>query len=334
MRTAAVAALLILAAVTSFWFVTSSGPFAVIEPSQWALDLTEVSDVHALGYSGSGVTVCVVDSGVDLSHPELIGVNLVAWKDFVNDRTSAYDDFGHGTAMAGIIFAGGRLPGIAKSAALIAVKAISSSGSGTDLDVANAIRFCVDPNADGDLGDGAHVISLSLGGNARPFLGSATEDAANAAMDRGVIVVAAAGNDGEDDDGDVESPASVPRVVAVGAVNRQGVLATWSSRGQNLFTFDPDKKPEVVAPGVSIATILPDGAYAYVSGTSPAAAFVAGIVALLLGEHPAYRHASALLTDLKFALMRGACGCSGSPVLHDDRYGYGIVQALATDALL
>lgn len=335
---ALLAAAVLISAVTGYWFVSRTGPFADIEPSTWALGMTGVVDLHAQNLTGRGVTVCVVDTGVDLSHPELSHVRLVGWRDFVNDRRDPYDDEGHGTAMAGIILARGRLTGVAPGAQLIAVKAISATGSGTDARVASAVAFCTDPNQDGNDEDSAHVVSLSLGGTPRPFLGSATDEAVNRAMDRGVVVVAAAGNDGRDDNGDVESPASVPRVLAVGAVDRQGVIAPFSSRGQNDGPFplpsrqDPDKKPEVVAPGVEIATLLDGGGYAYVTGTSPAAAFVAGIVALLLEAHPLYRLNAGLLGALKVAFMDGASPVDGQTVPHDDRYGYGIVQAAATSA--
>ncbi|MEK6850982.1 MAG: S8 family serine peptidase [Candidatus Thermoplasmatota archaeon] len=329
------AVLLILAAVTGFWFATGTGPFSTIEPSWWALEMTEVTGLHARELDGTGVTVCIVDTGVDVDHPELRHVDLVGWRDFVNGRTEPYDDEGHGTAMAGIIFSRGRIPGVAPAAALIAVKAIGPTGSGVDTDLANAITFCVDPDADGDLRDGADVISISLGGRPHPLgLGSAA--AVGEAMDAGVIVVAAAGNDGRDDDGDVQSPASVDRVLAVGAVDRQGVIAPFSSRGNNVpgVRGDPNKKPEVVAPGLEIATILPGGSYGYLPGTSPAAALVAGIVALLLDEHPEYRHQATWLPLLKDAIMHGACDCTGTDVPHDPLYGYGIVRGLATNALL
>src|SRR6266545_2771211 len=111
--------------------------------------------------------------------------------------------------MAGIIFARGTLHGVAPEAGLIAVKAITSSGTGTDQAIADAIRFCLAPNGDPSLG--AHVVSLSLGGSNHAFLGSQTANAANQALNDGVYVVAAAGNDGGPaDDGDVESPASEP----------------------------------------------------------------------------------------------------------------------------
>lgn len=331
-------AALVISGVTAYWFVTRTGPFADIEPSTWALGMTQVSDLHAGNVTGKGVTVCIVDTGVDLGHPELTHVRLAGWRDLVQDRREPYDDEGHGTLMAGIILARGRLTGVAPDAALIAVKAISATGSGSDFRIASAVTFCTDPNQDGDGTDSAHVISLSLGGTPSPYLGSATEDAVNRAMDQGVIVVAAAGNDGRDDNGDVESPASVPRVISVGAVDRQGVVAAFSSRGRNdgpspmPVREDPDRKPEVVAPGVEIASLLDGGGYAYATGTSPAAAFVAGIVALLLEAHPEYRLNPGLLSALKVAFMGGASPVVGQTVPHDDRYGYGIVQAVGTSS--
>lgn len=332
---AIVTAAVVVSGVTAYWAVTGGGPFADITPSTWAFEMAQVTDLHDAQLSGAGVRMCIVDTGLDLTHPDLQHLTLIAWRDFVNGRADPYDDQGHGTAMAGIIFARGRLHGIAPDAELIAVKAISASGSGADARIANAISFCTDPNRDGSPMDGAHVISLSLGGGSHPFLGSATEAAVNLAMDRGAIVVAAAGNDGQEDDGDVESPASVSRVVAVGAVDRRGIIAPFSSRGENNGGFpsqqreDPNRKPEVVAPGVGISTLLVGAAYGFVSGTSPAAAFVAGVIALLLEAHPNYRLNPFQLQPLKTALMQGALPVDGQTLPHDEHYGYGIAQALA-----
>ncbi len=332
--TGLLAALVILASFTGFLFATGSGPFSAIEPSLWALDMMEITGLHGLQLDGTGVTVCIVDTGVDLDHPELRHVNLVGWRDFVNDRAEPYDDEGHGTAMAGIILSRGRLRGVAPAADLIAVKAIGPTGTGTDTALASAITFCVDPDGDRSFADGADVISLSLGGRPHP-LSTGSSLAVQRAMDNGVIVVAAAGNDGQADDGDVQSPASVEKVLAVGAVDRQGAAAPFSSRGSDgSGRVDPNRKPEVAAPGVGIATILPDGGYQYVSGTSPASALVAGLVLLLLDEHPDYRHQATWLQRLKEAVMYGACGCEGPDVPHTPYLGYGIAKGLATNDLL
>jgi len=336
---------LVLAALTTFWYVTKTGPFSQIEPSTWALTATQVTDLQAQDIDGTGVRICIVDSGVELSHPELERVNLIAWRDYVGrpPHATPYDDEGHGTAMTGIIFAQGILRGVAPNAGLIAVKAIGSTGTGTDGDIASAIGFCLDPNGNGDLtDDGANVISLSLGEQNQPFLGSQTVTAVNNALDRGVIVVAAAGNDGgPNDDGDVESPASQTRVIAVGAVERDGAVASFSSIGGDYapglppsLRVDPSKKPEVVAPGVQIAVALTGGRYGYVGGTSPAAAFVSGMVALVLQRHPSYEWNAVRLNPFKTALMDSAAPEPGQQVPHDPHYGYGLVQVAAWDVAL
>ena len=320
---------LVLAGIAAYLYVTNR-----IEPSTWALAATQVTDLHARGLDGTGVRVCIVDTGVDLSHPELQGVRLIAWHDFTRSSSPAtpYDDAGHGTAMAGIIFAQGTLRGVAPKAGLIAVKAITASGTGSDKAIADAIDFCLAPN--GDVSLEADVVSLSLGGSNHAFLGSQTASATIRALGDGVYVVAAAGNDGgPGDDGDVESPASEPGVIAVGAVDRQGVIASFSSIGSTTWGLppgartDPDRKPEVVAPGVVIAAPLNGGRYDYVSGTSPAAALMSGIVALVLQDHPGYVRNSSALPAFKAALMESASPEDGQQLPHDPHYGYGLVQA-------
>jgi serine protease AprX len=326
----------VVTAAVGYWVVTQP----VITPSSWAFELTETTALQDEGLDGTGVRVCIVDTGVDLTHPDLGHVNLLAWRDFVNGRSQAYDDEGHGTAMAGIIFARGRLRGVAPAADLIAVKAIGSSGSGGDRGIADAVDFCTDPDGDGSPTDGAHVISLSLGGNSTSS-GTRTEDAVNRAIDAGIIVIAAAGNDGQSDDGDVESPASVERVIAVGAVDSRGRIASFSSMGAANSTGippsprqDPNRKPEVAAPGVQIATTLNGARYGLVSGTSPAAALVSGIVALLLQRHPQYRHDPFRVDVFKNALMDAALPVDVQDTPHDAHYGYGIPQGDAMSLLL
>lgn len=329
-------AIVIVLAAVGYWIVTK----ADISPSFWAFSMTEASSLQGEGLDGSGVRVCIVDTGIDLTHPDLRHVNVVGWRDFVNGRSQAYDDEGHGTAMAGIILARGRLHGVAPEADLIAVKAIGASGSGGDQGIANAVDFCTDPDENGDPADGADVISLSLGGDSHPALGTRTEGAVNRALDLGILVIAAAGNDGQADDGDVESPASVPRVIAVGAVDSRGRIAPFSSIGANLTgipaqpRLDPNRKPELAAPGVEIATTLGGSAYALVSGTSPAAALVSGIVLLLLERHPSYKRNPSGILQFKRALMEAALPVEGQDLLHDAHYGYGIPQALSTSRLL
>lgn len=297
--------------------------------SEWAFSMSGARELNARGLTGRGVTVCLVDSGVDLLHPDFAKAHVVAWKDFVNARPNPYDDEGHGTAMAGLIAANGALRGIAPDADLIIVKAINANGTGRSRDVADGIRFCVDPRADG--GPGADIVSVSLGSKAPLFVESKVYDAVVWATARGVIVVAAAGNDGQFDDGDVGIPADVPLAIAVGAVDSAGHRAPFSSIGSVMNRSDPNLKPEVSAPGVQVVSTAPGAHYVTISGTSPATAIAAGIVALLLQAHPELRPAGSTgnVIALKWALALGARKAPGQVLPHDPWYGYGLVDGLA-----
>jgi serine protease AprX len=304
-----------------------------IERTEWAFDITQIKDMNANGYDGEGVIVGIVDSGIDIDHPDLDHINITAWKDYVNGRTEPYDDQGHGTHIAGIIAAQGVIDGVAPMVKMVIVKAISQSGSGSDSDVAAGIDFAVD--------NGADVICLSLGGMARFLnIGDDTASACNDAIDQGVVVVAAAGNDGESDDGDVSSPATVDGVIAVGAIDENKLIASFSSIGDNdgflPLPFDdrndPDKKPEVVAPGVEIVSTHLDDGYAKASGTSQATAFVAGGMVLVLDANSQYQREgnqggdSDAVYQVKDAIMNSAEKVSGQDSPHDDYYGYGLIQ--------
>jgi serine protease AprX len=317
-----------------------------IERTEWAFEITQITDMNKQGYKGEGVTVGIVDTGIDLSHPDLDHINLTGWMDIVNDRSEPYDDQGHGTHIAGIIAAKGEISGAAPEVKLVVVKAISSGGSGSDSDVAEGIDYCVE--------NGADVICLSLGGMARLLnIGDSTAAACEDAIDQGVYVVAAAGNDGEDEnDADVSSPAVVEGVIAVGAVNEDESLASFSSMGDNdgeipgyqiwdlTETDDPNKKPEVVAPGVDIISTHLEEGYALASGTSQATAFVAGSMALLLEADSHYQRDggtggdSDAVNNVKNAIMNSAEKLAGQAEPHDDHYGYGLINIKDTEAIL
>ncbi len=307
-----------------------------VERSEWAFEITGINALNANAYWGQDVTIGVVDTGVDITHPDLVALKVDGWADLVNGKTSPYDDNGHGTHIVGILGANGDILGAVPSASFIIVKAIAGDGSGSDADVGAGIRHCADAGAD--------IIVLSLGGDQRFFdIGDQSAQACQYAIDSGVVVVAAAGNDGANDDGDVSSPAHVEGVIAVGAIDAEKAIAPFSSRGDNEGrwdlppplpdpddTEDPHKKPEVVAPGVEIVSTYIEGGYAGASGTSQAVAFVGGGIALALASNPSAIGTSAsAVQSLKSALMRTAekCPKQGSP--HDDRYGYGLVDAAA-----
>ena len=305
-------------------------------PSLWALEAVQIDEMQGLGWSGRGVVVALVDSGIDLSHPDLSNVTLAGWLDLVNGGAVPYDDEGHGTMMAGII-AG--VWGGAPNASLFVVKAIRSDGTSSDSIVADAVRRALDPDGNGDRSDAADIVSLSLGGGGLPILGTETERAVKEAIAWGTIVVAAADNDGEADDGEVASPASVALAIAVGAVDRHGRIAPFSSAGANrgslfppvLPRSDPNRKPELVAPGVDIWCAVPGGGHEFASGTSHATAFVSAALALILEALPQYQQersgGETTIVKFKEALMESALAMEGQSVPHDDHYGYGLLQA-------
>ena len=296
----------------------------------------ELIQIDGTQLDGKGVKVCIVDSGIDTSHRDLANVNLVAWRDFINNQQEPYDDQGHGTSMAGILVADGWMKGVATGVDLYVAKALTSNGSGDDGIVAEAIDWCVE--------QGVQIISLSLGGAPgiipfNPFSGRDSGDAAEDAIDQGVVVVAAAGNDGgPDDDGDVAHPSSERLVISVGGVTEDGSHWSGSSTGDNngnLFPIilprqDPHKKPEIVAPAQGVPVINNEGTWSIVDGTSAATVFVTGAIAILLEANPSLAAnnssgTSDTVIQIKQALMDTAKP-EPSQDGHDDNYGYGMLQ--------
>ncbi len=316
-----------------------NNPFA-IRPTAGALEAQEVYgeliQTNIKGLDGTGVRVCIVDSGIDTTHQDLSGMNLVAWRDFVNNEEQPYDDQGHGTSMAGILVANGWMEGVAPKVELVVAKALSGNGTGDDGVVADAIDWCVEQNV--------QIISLSLGGapGLIPFSifgGRDSSDAADDAIDQGIVVIAAAGNDGgPDDDGDVAHPSSERLVISVGGHTEDGSHWSGSSIGDNngnlipliLPRQDPHKKPEVVAPAEGVPVINNDGTWSIVDGTSAATVFVTGAIALLLEAVPSLAAnessgSSATVVQIKQALM-DTSKPQPSQDGHDDNYGYGMIQ--------
>jgi len=292
-------------------------------------------------YSGEGVNVCIVDTGMELNHPDLEGFDVAGWIDVVQGKSHPYDDNGHGTSMAGILVANGWINGVAKNVNLYVAKSLLENGSGYEEDVVSGIDWCVNQNV--------NIISLSLGGGQDlfPLLGSSSrtiEDSVNDAMARGIFVVAAAGNDGgEEDDGDVASPGSERRVICVGGVTQSGSHWSKSSTGNNAVSFfppklprgDPDKKPELVAPAKDVPVLNAQGTWSSSSGTSAATVFVTGALALLLEAQPQLASNGtsgdvSTIDTVKDWLMQTVNPKEGQSD-HDNNYGYGLLDI---DALL
>ncbi|AEK73648.1 subtilisin-like serine protease precursor [Thermococcus sp. 4557] len=247
-----------------------------------------------LGYDGSGITIAVIDTGIDASHPDLQG-KVVGWKDYVNGRSSPYDDNGHGTHVSSIAAgtgaaSNGKYKGMAPGAKLVGVKVLNAEGSGSISDIIAGVDWAVQ-NKDKY---GIKVINLSLGSSQSSDGTDSLSQAVNNAWDAGIVVCVAAGNSGPDKY-TVGSPAAASKVITVGAVDKYDVITDFSSRGP---TADGRLKPEVVAPGNWIIAARASGTqltdvtvgdyYVAAPGTSMATPHVAGISALLLQAHPSW----------------------------------------------
>lgn len=282
------------------------------------------------GLDGSGVGICVIDTGVDPGH-EQVAPRAVGFVDYVNGRTTAYDDHGHGTHVASIAAgdgAGGATAeafvGVAPGADLYAAKVLDSAGSGADSDVAAAVEWChAQPGVD--------ILSMSLGSPGTDG-GDAVSQAVDAAVAGGEVVVVAAGNSG-DAPGTISAPGVAARAVTVGAVSdhsapdgtpRQDAgiwLAAFSSRGPTLAGLT---KPDLVGPGVSVTAADAGTTSGYVtySGTSMATPYVAGAAALALEAAP-----GASPAEVKNALLGSALDVG--PAGKDQDWGAGLVDVRA-----
>lgn len=237
------------------------------------------------GYTGTGVTVAVLDTGIDASHPALSG-RVVSWYDTVNGQSTAYDDHGHGTHCAGIVGShDSYYKGVAPSCDLMGVKVLDAQGSGYDSDIIAGIEWAVN--------NGADVISMSLGG--RAFTSPDLDPVCIAcveAWNAGVVVVVAAGNSGPRPRS-IDSPGIEPTIITVAAADDKNTIdwtdddiAQFSSRGPTKYG---DAKPDVAAPGVAIYSCEANtGGWVSKSGTSMATPHVAGAVALILEAKPSY----------------------------------------------
>ncbi|NJE09366.1 S8 family serine peptidase [Thermococcus sp. MAR1] len=247
-----------------------------------------------LGYDGSGITIAIIDTGIDASHPDLQG-KVIGWKDFVNGRSSPYDDQGHGTHVASIAAgtgaaSNGKYKGMAPGAKLVGIKVLGADGSGSISDIIAGVDWAVQ-NKDKY---GIRVINLSLGSSQSSDGTDSLSQAVNNAWDAGIVVCVAAGNSGPDKY-TVGSPAAASKVITVGAVDKYDTITDFSSRGP---TADGRLKPEVVAPGNWIIAARASGTqltdvtigdyYVAAPGTSMATPHVAGISALILQAHPSW----------------------------------------------
>ena len=304
--------------------------------SEWAFETTEIRQLQEQGLDGQGVRICMVDTGFSPTHSAFDGVEII-FKDMVGDSTEPvdYGTIGHGTMMAGLLISQSHQIGIAPNVTLAVVAALSDNGdgvnSGDEAVVADAIRWCHQEfNAD--------IISLSLGGQQKPDSEreGASVSATRMAVDSGVFVVAAAGNDGgSDDDGMVSAPANVARVITVGATTKGGLIWSNSSIGSQLNETEnprqnPNLKPEIVSPGHMIISTGDNGDWYSSSGTSVSTVFVSGALALILQAHPELKATEdsngSCIDSVKVALMNSAHQ-TDLISQHDNHLGYGELRS-------
>jgi len=302
--------------------------------SQWGLTKINAPAAWDISTGSSSVVVGVIDSGCDLDHPELapllvngfdmvdLGTNPTppaGWRfegDFSGRDAIPEDEVGHGTHVAGTIAAlsnnGVQVAGVGWQTRIMPVKALTRmvrisdgrvSGVGSSADVAAAIRWAAD--------NGAHVINMSLGADAST---SVESSAVAYAIGKGVVVVAAMGNDGTSNP---SYPAAYPGVVAVGAIDSADKKASFSQTGSHI---------SLVAPGVGILSTYLAGGTTTMSGTSMATPHVAGVAALIKAVKPGATGAE--IADILRTTARPLKDAPADPV-PNNAYGHGCLDAQA-----
>lgn len=273
---------------------------------QWALTEIQVPPAWDITQAASDVTVAIVDTGVDLDHPDL-AANIVTGTDIIDANTPPEDEDGHGTHVAGIVAAvtnnSKGVSGIASGAKIMPIRVLGPNG-GYSFDIYYGIKWAVD--------HGANIINLSLGMASSDVI---LEEAVNDAHDKGVIVVAAAGNENSS----ISYPAAYDHVIAVGATDENDQRASFSNHGPQI---------DVAAPGVDILSTTPNTFvdpnlylnYDYMSGTSMASPMVAGLAALILSKN------HNLTPDQVENIIKQSADDLGTPGF-DNYFGYGRINA-------
>ena len=282
-----------------------------------------------LGYSGQGMVVASLDSGVDLSHPDLAGRwrgGTNSWFDpYGQHPTSPVDLTGHGTGTMGVMVggdAGGTSIGVAPGAKWIAARIFNDKGASTATAIHAAFQWVLDPDGNPNTADAPNVVNNSWSYGYAGTCNLAFQPDVQALRAAGIVPVFAAGNFGPGSSSSV-SPANYPESLAVGAVNNSDQISSVSSRGPSHCGESSTPYPEIVAPGVNIRTAGRFGTYQTLSGTSLAAPHVAGALALLLSANP-----NLAPSEQEQALEQGAVDLGTAGV--DNIFGFGRLDILAT----
>lgn len=287
--------------------------YAVSQTLPWGVDRIDADLVWSTS-QGAGAKLAILDSGGDYDHPDLSyagGVNFSGKRKDGSTAPRDWDDVnGHGTWVSGIAGALNNtvgVVGVAPGVSLYAVKVLGNSGSGWDSDIAQGIDWAID--------NGMDVISMSLGG---PGYTTALAEACQQAWEAGIVLVAAAGNEGDGNPAtqELSYPAAFASVIAVGATTQTDGLASFSNTGSYLA---------LSAPGVAIYATYKKGRYVSFSGTSASCPHVSGVAALVISANPYLSNSQvrSLLQDTAEDL---------GPTGWDAGYGYGLIDAQAAVA--
>ncbi len=308
-------------ALDSLSAASSSASAATAQPEP-NVSLVNAPALWSLGYTGQGVVVANLDTGVDASHPDLAptyrgGSN--SWYDPYLNITQPYDNAGgytgHGTMTMGLMVGGsngGTDIGMAPGATWIAAKIFDNSGNASNANIHLSFQWVITAGAD--------VVNNSWGEQSTHTCDTTFQPDINALLAAGILPVFSAGNYGPNLQTDV-SPANLPGAFSVGAVDNSDVIASFSSRGPGACSSS-QPFPYVVAPGVALKTTWPGGLYNACNGTSCAAPEVSGALALLLSADP-----TLAVTLQQQALVQGAHPLT--PAVPDPAYGYGQVDVFS-----
>lgn len=333
-------------------FRVEEDPIVSTQLSGAASDFGAVAARTNYEVDGSGIGICLLDTGIDANHEQFAG-RTIDFLDLVNSNPVPYDDHGHGTHVAAIVFGGGgtgdysKIVGVAPAASIYAVKVLDALGSGSGSQIIEGIQYCVNQT-------GAQIISMSLGTASASDGSDAMSLAVNCASDANYstscnvvpaspkIVVVAAGNSGSAPN-TVGSPGAAEKAITVGAAtnwseNGKGIyLAAFSSRGP---TLDGRIKPDISAPGVRILSAKAGDSTGYISysGTSMATPFTAGSIALMLQQNPLLLNNAIPADGVRDLLIgssqdRGVLNSNNTPIMPDSEYGGGLLDVNRAVAL-
>ncbi|MFD1739607.1 S8 family serine peptidase [Bacillus salitolerans] len=278
------------------------------QTADWGITRTEAPKAWGANFTGKGVKIAVVDTGI-ARHDDLVIPGGIS---FVSYTTSFHDDNGHGTHVAGIIGARNNSigsVGIAPESDIYAVKVLDQHGSGYLSDIVAGVDWSINNKMD--------IINLSLGTTTHS---STLQQVVDKAYSQNILIVAAAGNNGSSDgSGDtVNYPARYSSVIAVSATDSSDRRASFSATGSTI---------EVAAPGVSVLSTYLNNQYGRMSGTSMAAPYVAGNLALLIQAN-----SSLSAKELRTKLQQGVVDLGTAGI--DHWYGYGLIQAPKAEQII